>query len=141
MKSESGVTITSVLIYIIALTAVVIIIGRITTYFYGNMNSITQNTVADAEYTKFNSYFTDEINIEGNSVVECGTTDQQSNYIIFSKTENQYTYQNGSIYRNKTKISNDISKCVFEYDEISEVITVKLTILGKDYNNTYTIAK
>lgn len=141
MKSERGVTITSVLIYIIALTAVVIIIGRITTYFYGNMTSVTENTVADAEYTKFNSYFTDEINIEGNTVLDCGTTEEGNNYIIFSETENQYIFMNGNIYRNKTKISQDIEKCEFKYEVSSEVITVKLTILGKDYNNTYTIAK
>lgn len=148
MKSERGVTITSVLIYIIALTAVVILIGRITTYFYRNMNSVTENTAADAEYTKFNSYLTDEINIEGNTVIACGTTEEGNNYIIFSETENQYTYQKnkddsqkGSIYRNKTKISTDIEECEFKYDETTEVITVNLKILGKTYNNTYTIAK
>ena len=59
IKNEKGVTLTSLLIYVLALTVVVIIVGRITTYFYKNMDQVTTNTAAAAEYTKFNSYFTD----------------------------------------------------------------------------------
>lgn len=141
MKSERGVTITSVLIYIIALTAVVFIVGRITTYFYKNMNTVTGNAVANAEYTKFNSYFTDEINIEGNRVVECDLTDEGNSYIIFSVSGNQYTFQNNSIYRNKTKISDDVEDCTFGYDSSTEVISVYLKIQGNEFYNTYTIVK
>ena len=143
MKSERGVTITSVLIYIIALTVVVIIIGRITTYFYKNMNFVTGNTTANAEYTKFNSYFTSEINIEGNKVIDCGLTDEGNSYIIFSVSENQYIFQktSNSIYRNKTKISDDIEDCKFGYDSSTGVISVKLVIKGNTFNNTFTVAK
>lgn len=140
MKSERGVTITSVLIYIIALTAVVIIIGRITTYFYRNMNSVTVNTAANAEYTKFNSYFTGEINIEGNEVTDCGISDGNY-YIIFSVSGNQYIFQNDSIYMNKTKISDDIEDCRFEYDTSTKVISVYLKIQENEFYNTYTVAK
>ena len=141
MKSERGVTITSVLIYIIALTVVVIIVGRITTYFYTNMDSVTGNTAANAEYTKFNSYFTDEINIEGNKVADCGISEEGNYYIIFSVSGNQYTFQKDSIYMNKTKIGDDIENCRFEYDTNTEVISVYLKILGKEFYNTYTVAK
>ena len=141
MKSEKGVTITSVLIYIIALTIVVIIVGRITTYFYTNMNSVTGDTAANAEYTKFNSYFTDEINIEGNKVADCGITEDGNYYIIFSVSGNQYTFLKDGIYMNKTKISDDIEDCRFEYDTSTEVISVYLKILGKDFYNKYTVYK
>ena len=81
MKSEKGVTITSIMIYVVALTIVVLLIGRIITYFYKNVNNVEENTTANAEYLKFNSYFTDEINIEGNEVEVC-----ENNYIIFTIT-------------------------------------------------------
>lgn len=138
MKSEKGVTLTSIMIYIITLTVAVLIIGRITIYFYKNMNAVAANASAAAEYTKFNSYFTNEINVEGNEVVLC---DENHNYIIFSKTENQYTFQNGSIYMNKTKISKDVTSCSFYYDEATQEISVTMEILGKEYNNTYTVTK
>ena len=50
IKNERGVTLTSVLIYVLALTVIVIIVGRITTYFYKNMNQVSTNTAAAAEY-------------------------------------------------------------------------------------------
>lgn len=136
MKSERGVTITSIMIYIIALTVVVLTIGRITTYFYKNTKSVKTDTVADAEYTKFNSYFTDEINIEGNKIEAW-----EKNYIIFSKTLNQYTFQNGSIYRNKTKISKNIDFCEFYYDSSKEEIFVNMKIKEKYYSSTFTVVK
>lgn len=136
MKSEKGVTITSIMIYVIALTVVVLLIGRIITYFYRNVNNAEENTAANAEYLKFNSYFTDEINIEGNEVEVC-----ENNYIIFSKTQNQYTYQNGSIYRQKVKIAKDIELCEFYYDEDTKEIYVNMKIQDKYYSSTFTVAK
>ena len=136
MKSEKGVTLTSIMIYVIALTVVVLLIGRIITYFYRNVNNAEENTAANAEYLKFNSYFTDEINIEGNEVETC-----ESNYIIFSQTQNQYTYQNGSIYRGKVKIAKDIEFCEFYYNEENKEISVNMKIEDKYYSSTYTVVK
>ena len=56
MKSERGVTLTSILIYVIALTVIVLIIGRIITYFYKNINNYTGEDQALSEYIKINSY-------------------------------------------------------------------------------------
>lgn len=136
MKSEKGVAITSIMIYIIALTVVVILIGRIITYFYKNINNVEENTLANAEYLMFNSYFTDEINIEGNEVALC-----ENNYIVFSKTQNQYTYQNDSIYRGKVKIAKDIEFCEFYYNEENKEISVNMKIEDKYYSSTYTVVK
>ena len=136
MKSERGVTITSILIYITALTVVVILIGRINIYFYKNMNQMSENTVASAEYTKFNSYFTNEINIEGNEVAVC-----EENYIIFRKTENEYSYQNGNIYVNTQKIVTDVDYCKFVYNQETKVITVEIEISEKEFTTKYTVVK
>ena len=136
IKNERGVTLTSVLIYVLALTVIVIIVGRITTYFYKNMNQVSTNTAAAAEYVKFNSYFTNEINIEGNYVDLC-----ESDVIIFSKSENQYTFKNNGIYMNKIKICKDIDSCKFSYNEETKEISVQLKIYGKDYNTTYTVVE
>ena len=136
MKSERGVTLTSIMIYVVALTVVVLLIGRITTYFYKNINVVKTDTNASAEYTKFNSYFTDEINIEGNEVI-----DYTEEYIIFSKTKNQYTYKNNCIYVNKAKLCENIEICEFNYNKETRQIEVNLTIQGNNYSTTYTVAK
>ena len=38
MKSERGVTITAIMIYVLAFTVVVVIVTRMTTYFYKNVD-------------------------------------------------------------------------------------------------------
>lgn len=136
MKSERGVTLTSILIYVIALTVIVLIIGRIITYFYKNMNDYTGEDQALSEYIKINSYLTNEINTKGNIVEAFG-----ENYLKFSKTQNQYTYQNGKIYINKAKICDDVDNCKFSYDETKEKVSMEITIKGKTYYNTYIIIK
>lgn len=139
MRSERGVTLTSIMIYVLALTVVVLTIGRITLYFYRNVNKLDSNAIAEEEYTKFNSYFTYEINVENNEIKSCETLEDGTSYIIFSLTGNQYTYKNGSIYMNKNKINNNIQACEFKYNE--NIITVNMKINEKDYNVSYTIAK
>lgn len=136
MKSERGVTLISIIIYVIALTVIVLIIGRIITYFYRNINDFTAENKALSEYIKINTYFTDEINTKGNVVEAFG-----ENYVKFAKTQNQYTYQNGKIYINKAKICDDIDNCKFSYDETKEKVSVEITIKGKNYYNTYIIIK
>ena len=139
MKSESGVTLTSVIIYVAALTIIVIAIGRISTYFYRNVNSVNSDAKADMEYMKFNSYFTKEVNIKNNDVYECTTTEDGANYINFKISKNQYTWQNGKIYMGKVKICNNVENCEFEYDNLAKTITVSMTINGSNYNTTYKV--
>lgn len=134
MKSERGVTLTSIMVYVVALTSVVILIGRITTYFYKNIEVVSSGTNATAEYTKFNSYFTNEINIKGNNIYLC-----ENDCIIFLKSRNQYTFQGNAIYMNKIKICKDVESCEFQYDENTKVITVKMVINDKEYNTKYTV--
>lgn len=136
MKSERGITITSIMIYVIAFTFIVIIIGRMITFFYKNIKDVSKNTDTDGQYTKITSYITKEINIEENEVESWG-----KDYIIFSKTENQYTFKNGQLFMNKIKIANNLEKCEFYYDEGNEIIYVNIQIKDKYYSSTYTIAK
>ena len=142
MKSEKGITLISLTIYVIAMAIVVGVIAIISTFFYSNMED-TDNIVSPmTEYTKFNSFFSDEINHEGIEVVSCGTTDNGQNYIVFSN-EVQYTYieANRAIYRNKVKIAKEIDNCEFAIDTNNgkRVVRVEFEAGGKTRENTYTL--
>ena len=142
MKSEKGITLISLTIYVIAMAIVVGVIAIISTFFYSNMED-TDNIVSPmAEYTKFNSFFSDEINHEGIEVVSCGTTDNGQNYIVFSN-EVQYTYisENKAIYRNKVKIAKEIDDCTFTTgtNNGKRVVNVEFEAGGKTRENTYTL--
>ncbi|MBR3249302.1 MAG: hypothetical protein IKF83_01220 [Clostridia bacterium] len=133
MKSQKGVTLTSLIIYIIAMVIVVGTTATLTNYFYGNIDKLSERTQASKEYTSFNSYFTGEINKKGNQVLK----DESNESKIIFTSGNQYTYLEGKIYFNKILICRDVSSCRFIYNESTNEVTASITISGKNYTNTY----
>lgn len=119
MKSQRGVTLVSLTVYVIVMAIVVGILATITTFFYKNVNDTKAEIDPITEYTTFNSYFSDEINHPNIKIVKCGNTEDGQgnvqNYILFSNGV-QYTYvsANHGIYRNQVKIGRNIKECTFE---------------------------
>lgn len=126
MKSQKGVTLISLTIYIIVMTIVVGVVSVISTYFYKNTHSLSSKIDPLTEYTKFNSFFTDEVNHNNIKIL-----DWKQDYVVFDNSV-QYTYvpANQSIYRNKVKITKDVENCKFErkIKNGKDVITVTLKI-------------
>lgn len=137
MKSEKGITLISLTVYIIAMLVVLGILAVISRYFYANMSDVKENVEPYTEYTAFNSYFTDEINHEGIQVLEC-----EKDHIVFSNGV-QYTFieENEGIYRDKVKICRGVKKCEFIYElkEGKSTITVNLNFGKENRNITYTL--
>ncbi len=140
MKSEKGVSLVSLIIYLIAMTTVVAIVARVSTYFYKNVNSVETNIEQNEQYVKFNAYITKEISTPNNKINKIGN---DGKYVIFSGTSNQYTFSNndGAIYMNQVKICSNISNCKFEaIGNNKDKIKITLNIDGgKTYTNVYTI--
>lgn len=115
MKNNKGITLTSLLIYVIGMTIVVATIATLTSFFYNNIDIGIINTDT-TQYTKFSSIFSREVNRENNSVVDCEPLTDGVSYIIFS-SGNQYTFneENKSIYRNNVKICENVDICEFSY--------------------------
>lgn len=111
MKSQKGVTLISLTVYIIVMVIVVAIVSVISTYFYKNIDAVSNKINPMTEYTKFNSFFSDEVNHKNIKVLEC-----KGNYMVFDNGI-QYTFiaENRGIYRNKVKIAEDVENCTFEY--------------------------
>lgn len=137
MKSQRGVTITSLVVYVIAITIIVSIMAVLTTNFYKNINDSNSNIEPYVEYTKFNTYFTEDTNKNGIKIFDC-----TENYIALND-EVQYTYvsENKAIYKNKVKICKNVTSCRFstEIKNGKEVIKVEFAIGGKEYTNSYTL--
>ena len=136
MKSEKGISLISLIIYLIAFTTTVAIVANVSNYFYKNLTQSGNSLKTNEQLLKLNSYLTKEINIRGNVIESIGeeqvSSTQKMNYIIFANTQNQYSFINGEIYFNKTKICSDINTCNFEYN--NDVLTVRITVNG---NNTF----
>ena len=57
MKSEKGITLVTLTVYLIAMTMVVAIVAVISRYFYTNTKTIGESVDYITEYTQFNSFF------------------------------------------------------------------------------------
>lgn len=148
MQNEKGVTLISVTIYIIVMLIIVAVITVLTSYFYRNVDINSVSEDLNQQYTKFNSYFTEEVNKKGNKLLEIGETENESGngtqkYIIFS-SGNQYTYipENQGIYMNQVKIADNITGCDFTSNkEENGKTTITVTIQGNNFERktTYTL--
>lgn len=150
MKSEKGITLISLTIYIITMAIMIGVISIISSYFYTNINDVESSSDVIIEYTKFNNYFSDEVNHLNIKVLDCKNnytskvSEEDINYIVFDN-DVQYTYipSNKSIYRNKVKICKEVEKCEFLYEieNGKDVVTTNIKIKDKEYQTKYTLKK
>ena len=130
MKSEKGITLTSLIIYVLLLIMVVSILSVVSKYFYANTSYINEMGKYVSEFNKFNMYFVE---------------DAKNNNDLYSIAEDKivfadgtiYTYSDQVIYRNKVKICDHIYQCIFTQKEETDsnnfkkkIINVKLGIKG-----------
>lgn len=145
MRTQTGVTLISVTIYVIVMVIVVAVITVLTSYFYKNVDITATRQDLNQQYTKFNTYFIEEVNKKGNKILDIGETQEDDEnaiqkYIVFS-SGNQYTYipQNKGIYINQVKIAENITNCTFtsQKDENGKTI-VTVVIQGDNFEKTTT---
>ena len=82
IKSNKGITLTSLVIYVIVLMIVIGLVSNFSGYFYHNTNNITIKENYEEQYTKFLAYITKDINSDQLNFVKTGT-DSEKKYLIF----------------------------------------------------------
>lgn len=126
MKLQKGITLISLTVYIIAMVMIVAIMSVISSYFYTNVDSVTNTIDPLAEYMNFNTFFSDEVNHNNIKILEC-----KDSYVVFDN-DIQYSFikKNKGIYRNQVKICKDVESCTFlhEIKNGKNVITVTMQI-------------
>ena len=70
MKSEKGITLTSLAIYIMVVIIVVGILATITVSLRSNIKDINKEGTSDIEIDKFNMYFLQDVKKQGNQIVK-----------------------------------------------------------------------
>lgn len=120
---------------------VIAVITSLTGYFYSEVNIDTEVQETNKQYTKFNSFFSEQVNKPGNIIIEANT-ESENPYIIFAD-KNQYTFikENKSIYLNNIKIATNIEKCVFNNSIKNGKNVITVNIQSGNFNKTteYTI--
>ena len=97
LKAERGITLTSLVIYIIVFVIIIAIMATVSNYFYSNINGIKDSPKYVSEFNKFCMFFIADVkrNTEVVSVSE--------NNLQFADGT-KYEYRDNSIYRNNEEI-------------------------------------
>ena len=109
MKNQKGITLMSLVIYIIVFIIVVGIMGTIINRFYNNNYTLEEHTQELMEFNNFNTYFLKEIKKIDNKIDKVEDT-----YILFS-SGNSFSYNNEKIYYNNIPISEGVKEMNINY--------------------------
>ena len=140
MKSEKGVTLMILVVYLIAITIIMSILAIVSESFFANSQYITDQGKYISEFNKFNMYFIEDVK-NNKSLQSISQTE-----LVF-EDGTKYTYKgspDNGIYRNKVKICSHVLLCQFikttSYDSATmlqkNIITVITTLQGsKNYTS------
>lgn len=147
LKSCKGITLTSLVIYVIVLMVVIALMSGFSGYFNKNINQITIKEESNEQFTRFLAYLTKDINNENINFAKTGQ-ENDIEYIIIKFEENeehQYLYKKDSIYyineakNKKIRICNNVNSCDFEYDNTNKILTVNIVINNEEYSKSLNV--
>ena len=128
MKSQKGITMASLGVYIVVSIIVVATLATIMANYKNSIKTMDNDAEYLSEYNKFNLYFLEEVKKPENSSMEransIGTKENEYNSIKF-KTGNEFMYKikEEILYLNKStgekiKLIKNVKKCTFEFNGI-----------------------
>lgn len=128
MKSQKGITMASLGVYIVVSIIVVATLATIMANYKNSIKTMDNDAEYSSEYNKFNLYFLEEVKKPENSSMEransIGTKENEYNSIKF-KTGNEFMYKikEEILYLNKStgeeiKLIKNVKKCTFEFNDI-----------------------
>lgn len=132
MKSEKGVTLTALVVYIIIFVIIIGIMTTVSSHFYKNVVQVKDAPQYIAEFNKFSMFFIADMKKNTNI-----TSISSSNIEFGDGTK--YSYKDNAIYRNEQKIAKYIKQFSFtssdytENDFTKKIVNVN-TEIGKNDN-------
>ena len=131
MKSEKGITLTALILYVVVAMIVVTAIAGFSSLFVSNMNEVKEQEKYAPEFNKFSMFFIGDV--KNNKTAEVTT-----NQLTFEDgTIYEYKASEKAVYRNDTKITEKVDSFSFvsTTEQISsttkQIINVKMSIGGK----------
>ena len=142
MKRNKGVTLITLMMYVIITLIVLGILGALNLNFRSNLKNVNSNTAQDVEFDKLNVQLLKETKTE-NNFIETATATKAS--ITFTNG-NKYTYSDAeeAVFLNDNiKIAENIKSCAFsvENTDTEQVLKVRTLIGDKGQITEYVIKK
>lgn len=131
MKSEKGITLTSLIIYLGVTLVVVTTIATFTSFFVSNMDEVRAQEDYAPEFNKFSMFFIGDV--KNNRTAEVTATQVE----FEDGTIYQYNADEKAVYRNSTKITEKVDSFSFTSTQetisttTKQIINVKMSVKGK----------
>ena len=129
MKSQKGVTLVALVIYIIVFTIVISILSVISSFFFSNVNFVKEQANYAPEFNKFNMFFIQDVKNNKNVTVN-------NNTIEFADgTRYDFNSDQKAIYRNGKAIAKNIQVAVYKPSTVTirnttkNILKVKIAIV------------
>lgn len=142
MKNQKGITMTSLVLYIMAFIIVIAVVGSITIFFNSNINDINTTVGVNSEYNKFNLYML-KYTKTGQVVIHPNEDLKETDYITFKNKEdklNSFIFLKNSLYFNNIKLCDNVKEFKVKKEiqenekvKISTYIDIEGTVFTTDY--------
>ena len=136
LKSEKGITLIELIVYVLVMTIVVGIMAGVSNFFYDNLWVVKDGAKYAGEFDKLNSNLI--VDVKANKHVVANNIDKT---IIFEDgTTYKYNEQDEGIYRGKNKIAANVkafsvsNKTIIINKVEKDILTIKV-IIGNSSKN------
>ena len=136
LKSEKGITLIELIVYVLVMTIVVGIMAGVSNFFYDNLWVVKDGAKYAGEFDKLNSNLI--VDVKANKHVVANNIDKT---IIFEDgTTYKYNEQDEGIYRGKNKIAANVkafsvsNKTIIINNVEKDILTIKV-IIGNSSKN------
>lgn len=135
-KSQKGITLVTLAVYITVMLLVVGLLSTISTFFYGNLDIVKNAARYSAEFDKFNSSIISDV--KSNKHVNA---DNSQKTIIFEDgTTYKYNESDEGIYRGQKKIASHVKyfsigkKTIVINNVEKEILSINIVIGSSEKN-------
>lgn len=129
MKNQRGITLVSLVVYILVMLVAIAIMGSITNNFYKNTDAIQENVEEVVKFNKFNNYFLKEVKTKNNKVDSIS-----NNYILFT-SGNSFSLSNNVIYYNNIEICDKVQSMEITFGKNGDVEDKTIVNVSISFNN------
>lgn len=131
MKSEKGITLTALILYVVVAMITVTAIAGLSSFFVSNMNEVKAQEKYAPEFNKFSMFFIGDVKNNNTALVTTERVEFDDGTIY------EYKASEKAVYRNDVKITEKVDSFSFvsTTEQVSsttkQIINVKMSISGK----------
>lgn len=166
-KTQKGVTMISLILYVASFFAITIVVGIITTFFYSNMQIMDLRIGSSSEYNKLNLYLLNECKKPGATIYAIKGTNKKSDdgsvttvseltnlndqslavmdFVTFKSDNGLNTFiydeEEKNLYYNSIKLCQDVNDFQMKLDKTTgkDVLVVLININGTSFQTKYVV--